>query len=530
MRFMPIIVAFAAGLATTAIDHNSLGGLVGRVESLVGIVPSATIRAEVGALSVPQPSLPPVRPLPLAPTEVPLEIPESTKQRGVEHQRSELPPRLVSIAREAWIFARPTAKSRRLGYLRAGAVVARSAKWISKRGCKAGWYRIKPRGYVCVSSKATLSLDHPVARLSALRPNMRGLPYTYVRSRHPTPAMYAALPSPALQREKEPSLAYFDREYRRLRKEEGFVKPPAAEPIPLALKKQRTLPPLAGDNRSRKAVYLRQARVRSGFALLANYAHQGRRFGLTTDLNLIPLDRTRVVEPSTFSGVMLSDEMPLPIAFVRSPRAKRFVAREGRASLQASGRAPYRSLAMLTGKTRRYKGALFHQTRDGSWLRDDRLAIVRKFKQAPRWARQGKKWIDVSILRQVLVAYEGRRPVFATMVSTGRDGIKDHRENHATIQGTFLIHTKHLSVTMDGDERGDEFDLRDVPFVQYFTEGYALHGVYWHDDFGTPRSHGCVNLAPRDAAHLFAWTTPDVPAGWHASLSLRRGTVVHIHP
>jgi lipoprotein-anchoring transpeptidase ErfK/SrfK len=82
---------------------------------------------------------------------------------------------------------------------------------------------------------------------------------------------------------------------------------------------------------------------------------------------------------------------------------------------------------------------------------------------------------------------------------------------------------------MDG-ENGEEFDFRDVPFVQYFTEGFALHAAYWHDDFGTPRSHGCVNLAPVDAAWLFNWTTPEVPAGWHASLSLNRGTLVHTRP
>jgi lipoprotein-anchoring transpeptidase ErfK/SrfK len=115
-------------------------------------------------------------------------------------------------------------------------------------------------------------------------------------------------------------------------------------------------------------------------------------------------------------------------------------------------------------------------------------------------------------------------------VSTGADGIGDPEKTHSTIQGTFLVHTKHVSVTMDGDEPGDQFDFNDVPFVQYFTEGYALHAAYWHDDFGTPRSHGCVNLAPLDAAWLFRWTTPEVPDGWHAALSAKRGTVVHVHP
>ena len=179
---------------------------------------------------------------------------------------------------------------------------------------------------------------------------------------------------------------------------------------------------------------------------------------------------------------------------------------------------------------RHRRGETYLEARDGGWLRANQVVRVDKFKTAPRWARQGKKWVDVSILRQTLVAYEGRRPVFVTLVSTGADGIADHDDTHATIQGTFLIHAKHVSVTMDGDEAGDEFDLRDVPYVQYFTEGYALHGAYWHDDFGKPRSHGCVNLAPKDAAWLFGWTDPQVPKGWHAALSLKKGTTVYIHP
>jgi len=150
--------------------------------------------------------------------------------------------------------------------------------------------------------------------------------------------------------------------------------------------------------------------------------------------------------------------------------------------------------------------------------------------RVPSWAKEGRRWVDVSILEQSLVAYEGTKPVYVTLVSTGADGLGDPKKTHSTIQGVFLVHTKHVTVTMDGDEAGDEFDLRDVPFVQYFTEGYAIHAAYWHDDFGTPRSHGCINLAPLDAAWLFSFTTPDVPDAWHAALSLKKGTVVYTHP
>jgi lipoprotein-anchoring transpeptidase ErfK/SrfK len=97
------------------------------------------------------------------------------------------------------------------------------------------------------------------------------------------------------------------------------------------------------------------------------------------------------------------------------------------------------------------------------------------------------------------------------------------------VRGTFLIHAKHVSATMDGDEATDSYDLRDVPYIQYFFEGYALHGAFWHDDFGKPRSHGCVNLAPADAAWLFEWTDPVVPPEWHGAVNAEGGTLVYTH-
>jgi hypothetical protein len=60
-----------------------------------------------------------------------------------------------------------------------------------------------------------------------------------------------------------------------------------------------------------------------------------------------------------------------------------------------------------------------------------------------------------------------------------------------------------------------------VPDVLYFREDQGFHGTFWHDAFGTPVSHGCVNLAPADAAWLFAWAPPRLPDGWHAVMPLR---------
>jgi hypothetical protein len=242
----------------------------------------------------------------------------------------------------------------------------------------------------------------------------------------------------------------------------------------------------------------------------------------------VPIDRTRVIRPSSFSGMRLDEAVSLPVAFVKTKRAQRLYL-EGE-SLRAGEGLEWRQPIPL-GKGRMQRGgATYWQALDGTWVRADQMVRIDRFQSEPSWAGSGRKWIDVSILKQSLTAYEGGRPVYVTLVSTGADGLGDPDKTHSTIQGAFLIHTKHVTTTMDGDDVGDEFDLRDVPFVQYFTEGYALHGAYWHDDFGTPRSHGCVNLAPLDAAWLYGWTTPGVPAGWHGALSLRKGTLVYIHP
>ncbi len=436
-------------------------------------------------------------------------------------------PFLASIARETWVYAEPRFKSRRIGYLRAGAVVRRAAEPAATgKRCRTGWFRIEPRGYVCAERTATLDVHHPVVEASQVRPRPEGLPYGYAMSRNPTPALYARLPSEEQQRKAEPDLAGHLRKVERLGANKDFVPLPLLpEATPPALLYRQSLPALGDSPPRGDRFLLGYARIRSGFAILSQFEHEGRRFGLTAELLTIPLDRTRWVKPSTFRGVKLGEAIDLPLAFVTRRHATRFVVNE--AGRRAPGPAlEHREAVALSGRA---EGA-FLEAKDGTWLRAEDVVRLDRFGHRPSWAQGDRKWIDVSILKQALIAYEGERPVYATLVSTGRDGIGDPKETHSTIQGAFLVHTKHVTVTMDGDDAGDEFDLRDVPWVQYFTDGYALHAAYWHDDFGTPRSHGCVNLSPLDASHLFTWTDPPVPDGWHAALSLTQRTLVHTHP
>jgi len=438
-------------------------------------------------------------------------------------------PRLASIAKEAWVYTEPRWGSRRIGYLRAGAVVARRSKPSGFGSCEQGWYRIEPKGYVCVGGTATLDLEHPVVQASSNRARRDGLPYTYVMSRFPTPPLYGRLPNAEEQLRAEPELSDFLRKLAKKKKEPEFVEPPPPDPVPVVLLDGHPAPGLANTRRSAEALVLEKAKVRSGFALLSTFDHRERRYGLTTELAIVPIDRTRVIRASTFSGLALDEDVSLPVAFVKTRHAVRYVPGDA-GGLRRGEPLGWREAVPLGEAVLELRGLTYWQAKDGTWVPSDQAVRVDRFSNQPSWAAGTRKWIDVSILHQSLVAYVGTKPVYVTLVSTGADGLGDPKKTHSTIQGAFLIHTKHVSVTMDGDDVGDEFDLRDVPFVQYFTEGFALHGAYWHDDFGTPRSHGCINLSPLDAAWLFNWTDPQVPDAWHAALTLKKGTLVYIHP
>ena len=137
--------------------------------------------------------------------------------------------------------------------------------------------------------------------------------------------------------------------------------------------------------------------------------------------------------------------------------------------------------------------------------------------QRPKAVAEDEPWLDVDLSEQSLVAYEGDTPVYATLISSGRvDPNGDPDSEFATPTGEFRIRSKHLTATMDGDHAVDgPYSIEDVPYVMYFELAYALHSAFWHNSFGRPRSHGCVNLAPEDARWLFHWTRPHPPQGWH---------------
>ena len=101
-------------------------------------------------------------------------------------------------------------------------------------------------------------------------------------------------------------------------------------------------------------------------------------------------------------------------------------------------------------------------------------------------------WIEVDLSAQMLYAYRGDRLISGFLVSTGAS-------DHPTITGSYKIYAKFPTYNM----RGPGYDLPDVPYVMFFHKGYAIHGVYWHNNFGVAISHGCVNMQTNDAAWLY---------------------------
>lgn len=161
-------------------------------------------------------------------------------------------------------------------------------------------------------------------------------------------------------------------------------------------------------------------------------------------------------------------------------------------------------------------GQVWYQVRDDKWdkryyARAEHLRIMTADEFAPispEVPNKDKK-IQVRLDQQIVIAYENNIPIFVTAASTG--GIL-RVGTYTTPQGNFLTYYKRPSRHMAaGDIAASGFDLPGVPWVQYITEsGISFHGTFWHNDFGRPRSHGCINLSCNTAKWLYRWTSPQV--------------------
>lgn len=230
----------------------------------------------------------------------------------------------------------------------------------------------------------------------------------------------------------------------------------------------------------------------------------GRRYWRTTQGDLIDAASIAVIGASAFKGIALADAAPLP-AWVRAQKDPRKPAIT-RAAPSATG-APLGTLEPRTIVSVLEESGEFARISDRAWIARADLRAAR-IAAPPAGTAADERWFDIDLDEQVLVAYEGKRPVYATLVSTGKTG-------HSTPELIARVNSKLLASDMVS-RQGDRYSVAGVPWTMFYDGNYALHTSYWHDNFGGTRSHGCINLSPRDARLLYLWSSPDVPPGWTA--------------
>ena len=248
--------------------------------------------------------------------------------------------------------------------------------------------------------------------------------------------------------------------------------------------------------------------------------HDGQAWYLINPNEYVRADNLAVYRPSAFQGVTLPAHPERPFAwmvFSAQPSA-------------APGEAPAQDAPLLSRYTpltiyeeQKVGDWTWYRVGENQWVEQHNVGLV-KPSPRPEGVGPGEKWIEVNLYEQTLAAYEGDRMVYATLVSSGLPWWK-------TETGLFRIWTKVKMGKMSGrDGYADYYYLEDVPWTMYFHNAFALHAAYWHDRFGFPHSHGCVNLSPQDARWLFDWATPTTGLyNWTMSNEADPGTWVWVH-
>ena len=134
----------------------------------------------------------------------------------------------------------------------------------------------------------------------------------------------------------------------------------------------------------------------------------------------------------------------------------------------------------------------------------EQSAVAGPKTEMARLKKTSRRWIEVNLRTQRLIAWEGKTWVDAKVISSGKAATP-------TLTGVFEIQDKYRTTVM----RGADYEVPDVPHAMFYDRGYAIHGAYWHNNFGTPMSHGCVNMSENAAAWLFGWARVGTPVVIH---------------
>jgi hypothetical protein len=230
----------------------------------------------------------------------------------------------------------------------------------------------------------------------------------------------------------------------------------------------------------------------------------GVRYWRTSRGELIAASSIVRISPSTFKGIALDGELPAWVRARSNPRkpAKTRATPDPRG--EVVGALAPRTIVTILAES---DDGRFARINDAEWVARADLRVA-ALTAPPPGVGPDDRWFDIDLDEQILIAYEGERPVYATLVSTGK-----WRHETPTVIARVASKLERAHMISENDE---PYSVADVPWTMYYDGNFALHTSYWHDGFGGRRSHGCINLAPRDARLLFRWSSPDVPPGWIA--------------
>jgi len=379
--------------------------------------------------------------------------------------------------------------------------------------CTEAWYAVQPRGWVCVGGPGHATFDQNDPNVLAAEEALPDLTQSYpfhVGVSVGAPR-YVRLPTPDEQRQNEPGLEQYQASLPAPDPDKGgaISAQPAGHGPSEALLRYLQQPSLP-------LTYEEPAYEGMKLSWTKEFEANGRTWLLTPDMYLVPKDKVRQRPTPQMHGVDLlaNPEMKLPLAFTWLEDAVKY-RRDDKGTLVATDEKwPRHTFIPATGGMAKGEhGRWYWEARDGSFINYGDVTII---KPSGRLAGVGPndKWVHVRVTWGYLVAYQGDTPVYATAISPGIDGISPRA--HATMKGKQFVAWKLLSGDMSGKDKGKDWLVDDVPWVQYYKANYALHGAWWHDEFGRPKSHGCINLPPTDAKWLFQWMDPAMPEGWYA--------------
>ncbi len=432
------------------------------------------------------------------------------------------------------VRARPDGASTVVGYVRRGSRL-RARPGLRGPGCARGWHEVPGAGFVCRGEGFLIGETPQSFEPSPEPPHLtEALPYPYAHVGREHAPLFWRRPSRAEEAEADALLgelrAAADARAARataatVSAEEGAdLEPDLEAPPGLAVDAVAPDAGVPAVGATTLPDYLRMRMLRGFYVSVDGETVDGdRRFFRTVRGNFVRAEVMTEATPPTMRGVVLGGAWAPPLAFVFRRGVLALTRDAATGTLRQADALEYHAPLLLSDEIITRRGSRYRVTRDGIIVRETAIRVVPLVARPPG-VREQDRWFHVDVSEQTLVAYEGDRPVFATLVSTGRAGFD-------TPIGTYRIQSKHVSATMDDPDSATEaYSIEDVPWTMYFEGSYALHGAFWHDSFGHRRSHGCVNLAPADARWVFHFATPELPSGWHGVFATPRrvGTWVHI--